>query len=69
MQKSFYYISLFMGSLFVIMGCVVQIVPPPMMKEPSYAKHMFGIALLLYGGFRLFRAYRGIQRFKRPYDE
>ena len=67
MQKNFYYLSLFMGGLFCVMGIVIQIFPPPMMQPPSpvFTKHMAGILLIFYGGFRLYRAYKGLERFKQ----
>jgi len=57
MGKTFLYFSFVMGTIFVIMGILVQVAPPPPLKDSGNTKYVFGCLLVLYGIFRLYRAY------------
>jgi hypothetical protein len=67
--RTFAYIGLVMGTIFVLMGIAVIALPPEQLDDrlassgiPSY---LLGFVVILYGGFRLYRAKRMLDAFNR----
>jgi len=58
-MKTFAYIGLFMGSLFITLGVFIPLFFPPFIQSwGQNGNYIIGVALVAYGILRLNRAYK-----------
>ncbi|MEM6631720.1 MAG: hypothetical protein AAF694_18730 [Bacteroidota bacterium] len=65
MTKAFSYLGLVMSLIFIIVGLAFPFYPPPALKLTGLQNTLLGIILVVYGGFRFYRAYTTLKKDKR----
>ena len=65
MTKAFSYLGLVMSVIFMIVGLIFPFYPPPYLRLSGLQNTLMGIILVVYGGFRFYRAYTNLKKEKR----